>query len=80
MGAGSVCTQRHRDECCPDFSCCEPKLLASYETRRKFADSSEDQRLAMLGMFLGKAMNEAVSQKGVDPESVYLSGSAQAVN
>lgn len=27
-----------RDECCPDFSCCRPKLQADLEQRQKFYD------------------------------------------
>ncbi len=41
------------NECCPDFSCCEPALLADKETRIAFRDASESVRLDMLLMFLG---------------------------
>ena len=40
-------------ECCPDFSCCRPELLAPVEVRETFAKATEEQRDGMLMMFLG---------------------------
>lgn len=37
-----------RDECCPDFSCCEPGLLWSKEDRVMFAEADKDLREQML--------------------------------
>lgn len=52
-----------RDECCPDFSCCQPELLAPRDLREKFANADregdEKAKWAMLGMFLGAAMSKA---------------------
>lgn len=31
-------------ECCPDFSCCYPKLLASLEERQRYAAFTQSQR------------------------------------
>lgn len=45
-----------RDECCPDFSCCQPELLAPFEVREKFQDSGEEARFGMLAHFLGAAL------------------------
>ena len=49
-----------RDECCPDFSCCNKKMQSSKETRERFvkAVKSGDDRIKneMLGMWLGEAM------------------------
>ena len=28
-----------RDECCPDFSCCDPELLADKKTRQAFVNA-----------------------------------------
>lgn len=53
-----------RDECCPDFSCCRPELLADEKTRIAFRDNP-DQRMGMLGMFLGAALAA---------EDVYIAG------
>ena len=43
-----------RDECTPDFSCCDRTLLAPREAREAFRDAGEEERLAMLGGFLGR--------------------------
>jgi len=43
-------------ECCPDFSCCKPELLAEPEVRRAFAAAGEGDRLKFLGSFLGAAI------------------------
>lgn len=52
-----------RNECCPDFSCCRPELLAPKEVRERFAalEEAEDHGATskMLGMFLGGAVVEA---------------------
>lgn len=51
------------DECCPDFSCCNPSLLAEESVRKRFAQAvaEGDERLKheMLGMFLGAALSAA---------------------
>lgn len=44
------------DECCPDFSCCKPHLLADEQTRKLFKAANEDQREGMLFGFLGEAI------------------------
>ena len=44
-----------RGECCPDFSCCQPHLLASERERIVFRDADETTRNSMLMMFLGAA-------------------------
>lgn len=48
-----------RDECCPDFSCCNPDSLVDYRTRKAFIDGDEKTRISMLGMFLGNAFSDA---------------------
>jgi len=45
-----------RDECCPDFSCCQPSLLQPPEVRQAFADASPDEREKWLMVFLGSAV------------------------
>lgn len=56
-------------ECCPDFSCCRPELLAPREVREAFAAASEQERMRYLAMFLGAAI-EGSSQwvKVLGPE------------
>jgi len=58
-----------RDECCPDFSCCQPELLADEKTRRAFAEADDETRMSMLGMFLGAGLGRLV-----EDGDVYLSG------
>ena len=45
-----------RDECCPDFSCCQPNLLASQEERNCFV-TNPNVRDTMLVMFLGRMLS-----------------------
>lgn len=42
-------------ECCPDFSCCQPALLAEQDVRETFYNRPET-RMDFLMMFLGKAV------------------------
>jgi len=46
-------------ECCPDFSCCEPSMLAPEEARKAFAKSGNETRMGMLGMFLSGMVADA---------------------
>ena len=45
------------DECCPDFSCCNPELLAPFARRARFArallEEDELTKRRMLSEFLG---------------------------
>jgi hypothetical protein len=40
------------DMCCPDFSCCEPELLASKEERKIYSSGNDEVRMNMLLIFL----------------------------
>lgn len=42
-------------QCCPDFSCCRPELLAPIEERQAFVLADERGRMPWLGTFLGRA-------------------------
>ena len=44
------------DECCPDFSCCKPHLLADKKTRKKFVSANDTERENMLWNFLGELL------------------------
>lgn len=61
------------NECCPDFSCCTPELLASEEERKTFKAMSEQGKdtMGMLGVFLGKAIDRHYEKKGKKNE-VYI--------
>lgn len=56
-----------RDECCPDFSCCQPDLLADRALRVKFkaaVDQNDNiSAWVMLGMFLSGALTKANPNK-----------------
>jgi hypothetical protein len=52
-------------ECCPDFSCCKPELLAPIEARRAFINGTEEQRARWLMSFLGAAIAAHDSKKRV---------------
>jgi hypothetical protein len=41
-----------RDECCPDFSCCDPELLAPEDERKRFAEGNDELRMQMCMIFL----------------------------
>lgn len=58
-----------RDECCPDFSCCQPALLWSEETRKEFAEAGDEKRRGMLMMSLGAVLAHAGKR-----DEVYISG------
>lgn len=60
-----------RDECCPDFSCCQPELLATQEERTLFS-SRPDAKDSMLMMFLGRALS-AMPKK----VKVHIAGDAE---
>lgn len=44
------------DECCPDFSCCKPSLIAPEETRKRFQSANNEEQMGMLAEFLGKGI------------------------
>jgi hypothetical protein len=48
-----------RGECCPDFSCCRPKLLWPPEKRAAFVAANQGTREKMLMGSLGAAIAEA---------------------
>jgi hypothetical protein len=56
-------------ECCPDFSCCKPELLAPKEVRMLFykADMEGDTKTTsrLLGEFLSRLIEFAVPKKKV---------------
>lgn len=66
--AGKPVHNDEREECCPDFSCCNPRLLAPIEMRQMFRDNPE-RREAMLFGFLGAALAN---------QPVYVAGRPEA--
>lgn len=59
-----------KGECCPDFSCCNPNMLAPRKAREAFAKADEGVRFEMLGMFLGGALQDATDAK------IHIAGDA----
>lgn len=57
----SVCPNT-RHECCPDFSCCKPKLGWPLEMRRGFMAAGQGEREKMMMGALG-ALLESVGEK-----------------
>jgi hypothetical protein len=54
---GNPIHNEDRDECCPDFSCCDKALLADEQTRKAFVEADEVLRISFLGAFLSKAFD-----------------------
>jgi len=52
VAGDSRCPNTH-NECCPDFSCCDPKLLAPLARRQAFVQAKGAERNKMLMGFLG---------------------------
>jgi hypothetical protein len=46
-------------ECCPDFSCCNPKLLWPVEKRQKYIEAGQEEREKFLLSSLGSVLSEA---------------------
>lgn len=60
-------------ECCPDFSCCRPKLLSPPAVRKRFAAASPKERRRMCMDFLG-AFIAAMPRGGKDVHIVGRGG------
>lgn len=61
-------------ECCPDFSCCVPELLAEEDVRRRFVAADEEGRSALLMGFLGAAISKAAEDADAKVPEVYVAG------
>lgn len=70
---GKPVHNKDRDECCPDFSCCRPHLLAPEHIRRMYcnADKRGDHETVdkLLMEFLGRLLDDACPDK-----AVYIAG------
>jgi len=67
LAGNSVHNNDGCDECCPDFSCCRPELLAPLEEREHFVVSNDLERQRMLMMFLGRLISTS-------PNKVHITG------
>lgn len=59
----------HAEQCCPDFSCCSPELLAPVEVREIFAEAFRQRNDAVTMRMLGTFLEAAFSDK-----NVYIAG------
>lgn len=50
-------------ECCPDFSCCKPHLLATEEERKEFVLATPARRASMLMIFLDRMLSDEFGKK-----------------
>lgn len=57
------------NECCPDFSCCQPQLLAPLEVREAFVVVDDSARDKWLMHFLSAAFAEMGKEA-----SIYIAG------
>lgn len=53
-------------ECCPDFSCCKPHLLAPIEEREEFCSAGPTRRAQMLCVFLDRMLEDYYGKENVD--------------
>lgn len=57
---GESIHNEERDECCPDFSCCDKSLMAKESVRLRFAkaevEGNEAVKTELLAMFLGRLL------------------------
>jgi len=59
--AGEPIHNQERDECCPDFSCCNGHIAPISERKRflqAYQENDKETMHKMLVMFLGKAFSE----------------------
>lgn len=66
--AGESLHSDHRgigEECCPDFSCCRPKLLQPVEVRRAFQAASPQERERLCMAFMGGMLSESLPDVSV---------------
>lgn len=61
-----------RSECCPDFSCCTPELLAPLEVRRAFVLAGPREQMAFLATFLGALIAHKQATGEIDPNKRLL--------
>lgn len=60
--------EKSTGQCCPDFSCCRPELIAPIEERQAFVLADESGRMRWLMTFLGRAFSG---------ERVHIAGAAE---
>lgn len=56
---GDAVCPNTRHECCPDFSCCRPRMMWSKDKRERFMSASQGEREKMMMGALGGLAREA---------------------
>lgn len=62
-------------ECCPDFSCCTPRLLADVATRKAFCDAYAAGDMAAVNGFLGSFLGALLRNQGIPARIVGIGAS-----
>jgi len=62
-----------RDECCPDFSCCRPELLAPERDRKRFAQARAEGDDKMEQRFLMRWLGRSISTYAPE-KKIYIAG------
>lgn len=62
-------------ECCPDFSCCNPQLLAEKSVREAFAAASQNGRTHFLIAFMDALITSLVGKPSGSVDAHVSSGS-----
>lgn len=58
-----------KGECCPDFSCCIPALLADKKTRQKYCDAEKKGNDATINRLLFDFLKKMLEHNGVEVSS-----------
>ena len=61
-----ACPNTH-GECCPDFSCCRPKLLVPPAVRKRFAAANPKERERMCTDFFGAFVASMPQRNKIHP-------------
>jgi hypothetical protein len=61
---GTSVHNNERDECCPDFSCCRPELLAPLEVRKLFYKVELEGNTKVMDRLLGEFLSNLISVSG----------------
>lgn len=68
---GAPAHNDYADECCPDFSCCNPKNIWPIEMRESFVNATDEEREEMLMSCLSGlvASDDVYVSKGTPPNT-----------
>ena len=67
-----------RGECCPDFSCCYPRLLAPFEIRQIYVKAFREKDYKMQNRLLFRFLGELIA--ATSNRKVYIAGSEEMLS